>query len=165
MNRPEDIGRESAHIDPELAELWESADATVRAPQGFEERLFARLAREAPARIAAPALPAREAMPWWVRAAGEWHVALALVIAGLFAGWPALWLDLASPARDGAASVVRLAESYFVPLLAPVVAPFAAPRVALALAIGLAPVIVWASYGLARAIERRALRMALGRRA
>jgi hypothetical protein len=87
------------------------------------------------------------------------------VVAGLFAGWPALWLDLVSPARAGAAAIARLAESYFVPLLAPVIAPFAAPRVALALTIGLAPVIVWASYGLARAIERRALRMALGRRA
>ena len=165
MNRPEDIGRESAHIDRELEELWRAADAQIRAPLGFEERLFARLAQESPARIAAPIPPAREAMPWWVRAAGEWHVALALGIAGLFAGWPALWLDLASPARDGVTSVARLAESYVVPLLAPVIAPFAAPRVALALAVGLAPVLVWASYGLARAIERRALRMALGRRA
>jgi hypothetical protein len=99
-------------------------------------------------------------MPWWVRAAGERHVVLALLVAGLLVAWPAWWLEAASPVRTGvlalAGMVERLGE-------APLLAALSAPWVALALALALAPVALWATYELARAIERRTLRVALGR--
>jgi hypothetical protein len=153
-------------IDPELERTWAAAAARLHAPRGFEERLFARLAREAPVRAAA-VVP--EAMPWWVRAAGERHVALAFALAGAMLAWPAWWLRAAAPASAAVVRLGDLAEAGLAPWLTPVaqvfatprVAAFAAPHVELALAAGLAPVLAWVSYRLARAIERRMLRITL----
>jgi hypothetical protein len=153
-----------SELDRELEELWRSADARVRAPRGFDERLFARIARQAPVRAALPLVP-REAMPWWVRVAAERHVALALALAGALLAAPAWWLALFAPAsaalaKSGPAFALALA-----PWLTPLARALAAPRAELALAVGLAPVLGWGAYALARAIERGTTRLALQRRA
>ena len=150
----------SYDIDPELERIWRAADARATAPRGFEDRLFARLEREAPVR--AVAAPAREAMPWWVRAAGERHVALALVIAGILLASPAWWFRATGPAIS---SLATLARGSLAPWLAPLSQTFAQPRVELALALGFAPLLAWGAYLLARAIERATMRMTLRLRA
>ena len=147
----------SFDIDPELERTWNAADAKVTAPRGFDERLFARLEREAPVRAAVPA-PLREAMPWWVRAAGERHVALAFAIAGLLLAAPAWWLRATGPA---VADLARTVEALATPWLTPLAKALAQPRADLALAIGLAPLLGWGAYELARAIERATTRATL----
>jgi hypothetical protein len=144
-------------LDPALDAVWREADLAVRAPAGFESRLFARLERES-ALLVMP-----EPMPWWVRAAGERHVAFALLVAGALAAWPGWWLAAASPARAGVTQLAAALERFAAPLFGPLLAPFAAPHVGLGLALALAPVLVWGSYELARTIGLRAARGALGR--
>jgi hypothetical protein len=157
VNQPNDHDE----FDQAFAQLWREADAGVRAPAGFEAQLFERIER-APAIVPEP-------MSWWVRAAGERHVVLALAIAGLLVAWPGWWLEAASPARAGTAELVSWFQLHALPalwpILGPVLAPFATPRVGLALAVSLAPLLAWASYALAGAIARGAARRALGRRA
>jgi len=149
----------SFDIDPELTRTWNAADAKVAAPRGFDERLFARLEREVPVRAAAP-MP--EAMPWWVRAAGERHVALAFVIAGLLLASPSWWLRATGPALG---NLVRSAEVFLAPWLTPLAQAIAQPRAGLALALGLAPLLGWGAYALARAVERATTRAAFRLRA
>ena len=144
MNPSDDIEFERA-----LDRLWHEADRARPAPAGFEKRLFARLI---PMRAARPMV---EDMPWWVRIAGERHVALALLIAGLLAASPAWWFGAAAPVRAAAASLARG--------IGPTLAPLFAPNVELGLACALAPVLAWGSFRLARAIERTTTRAALGR--
>ena len=144
----------SFDIDPELARTWSAADAKAKAPRGFDERLFARLEREAPVRAAAPL---REAMPWWVRAAGERHIALAFALAGLLLAVPAWWLRATGPAVEG---VARTFEALAAPWLAPLAQMLAQPRAEIALALGLAPLLGWGAYELARAVERATTRAA-----
>jgi len=149
-------------IDPDLTRTWNAADAKVTAPRGFDERLFARLEREVPVRAAAP-LP--EAMPWWVRAAGERHAALAFVIAGLLLAWPSWWLRATGPAALALGNLVRSAEMFLAPWLTPLAQAIAQPRAGLALALGLAPFLGWGAYALARVIERATTRAAFRLRA
>jgi hypothetical protein len=144
-------------IEPRLARLWHEADAPLRAPLGFETRLFARLERGV---VPTPMLPA---MPWWVRAAGERHVVLALLIAGLLAAWPSWWREAAAPARAGVAQLTAGLEHLAAPWLAVLAAPFSVPGASLALALALAPLLAWASHEMARAIERGMARATLGR--
>jgi len=168
MNPP----HEDAELDPSLLDLWRAADAGTRAPADFDTRLFARLEREAP-RVAASAADVAmaawslPALPWWVRAAGERHVVLALLGLGTLAAWPARWLAGAVSAGAGGASLARLFEqtltSAVTPLLPVLFAPLAAPRVAMITAACLAPAIVWASYQLALAAERWTSRTTHGR--
>jgi hypothetical protein len=155
VNQPDDRDE----FDQAFTRLLRAADAGVRAPEGFETRLFERLER-------APAFaPVPESMPWWVRAAGERHVALALLVAGLLVAWPGWWLEAASPARAATAALSLWIQQHALSALGSAFAPFSTPRVGLALAVSLAPVLVWASFGLAGAIGRHAARLALGRRA
>lgn len=151
----------SFDIDPEIERIWSAADAQVTAPGGFDERLFARLEREAPLRATVPA-PVPEAIAWWVRAAGERHVALAFVIAGILLASPAWWFRATGPAIR---SLANLAQGLLAPWLAPLAQVFAQPRVELALALGLAPLLAWGAYLLAHAIERGTMRMTLRLRA
>jgi hypothetical protein len=146
-------------IDPELERTWNAADANVAAPRGFDERLFARLEREAPVRAA---VPMREAMPWWVRAAGERHVALAFVIAGIILFSPTWWLHASGPA---CAAAGNLALGFLGPWLTPLAQAFALPRVELAVALAFAPLLGWGAYLLARSIERATMRAAFRLRA
>ena len=149
-------------FDPEIESTWNAADAKVTAPRGFDERLFARLEREAPVRAA---LPMREAMPWWVRAAGERHVALAFLIAGLVLASPAWWLQATGPAVSSLGNLLRAAGVFLGPWLTPLGPALAQPRAGLALALALAPLLAWGAYLLARAIERGTVRMTLRLRA
>ena len=128
--------------------------ADVRAPHGFEERLFARLERET--RVFIP-VPAHDAMPWWVRVAAERHVALAFLVAGLLLLSPAWWLSAAAPARAGLVAMMRAAQAGLAPWLAPLTST---PNADLAFALALTPFLIWGSYRLARALERRTARMA-----
>ena len=148
----------SFDLDPELERTWNAADVKVTAPPGFEQRLFARLEREAPLRAA---VPMREAMPWWVRAAGERHVALAFLVAGLVLASPAWWLRTTVPV----VAALRSAEVFLAPWLTPLGRALAQPRVELALALALAPLLAWGAYLLARAIERGTMRLTLRLRA
>ena len=148
-------------IDPDIERIWSAADARVSAPRGFDERLFARLASEAPVRATAPA-PVPEAMPWWVRAAGERHVALALAIAAILLASPAWWFRATGPAMESFSSMARV---FLAPWLAPLAQAFAQPRVELAVALGFAPLLAWGAYLLTRAIERGTVRMTLRLRA
>jgi len=148
----------SFDLDPELERTWNAADANVTAPRGFEERLFARLEREAPVRAV---VPMREAMPWWVRAAGERHVALAFLIAGLVLASPAWWLRITGPV----VTALRAAEVFLAPWLTPLGPALAQPRAGLAVALGAAPLLAAGAYLLARAIERGTMRMTLRLRA
>ena len=140
-----------SEIDRDLERLWTEADAQVRAPRGFEERLFARLAAEAPVR--APA-PARELLPWWVRIAAERHVAAALILAGATFAAPAWWLGAAGPASEAARALVT-------PWLAPFASLVSSPTVAFGLAAALAVPLALASFPLLRAIERGTARAVL----
>jgi len=168
MNHP----HEDDELDRALVELWRAADAGTRAPADFDTRLFARLEREAP-RVAASAADVAmaawslPALPWWVRAAGERHVALALLGLGTLVAWPAWWLAGAVSAGAGGASLARSFEqaltSTVTPLLPALFAPLAAPRVAMITAACLAPAIAWASYRLALAAERWTSRAAHGK--
>jgi len=126
--------------------------ADVRAPQGFEERLFARLERETPVFVPAPA---HDSMPWWVRIAAERHVALAFLIAGLLLLSPAWWLSAAAPARAALVAMMRAAEAGLAPWLTPLAG---APNASLAIALALTPFLAWGSYCLALAVERRTAR-------
>jgi len=147
-------------IDPEIASAWNAADTKVTAPRGFDERLFARLEREVPMHAAAPL---REVMPWWLRAAGERHVALAFLVAGLLLAVPAWWLRATGPA---VINLARTFEGFAAPWLTPVAKAFAAePRAELALALGLAPLLGWGAYELARAVERATTLAAFRRQA
>jgi len=128
--------------------------ADVRAPHGFEERLFARLERER--RVFVP-VPAQDAMPWWVRIAAERHVALAFLLAGLLLLSPAWWLSAVAPVRASLVAMMRAAEAGLAPWLGPLAS---APNADLAFALALMPFLVWGSYRLARALERRTARLA-----
>jgi len=128
--------------------------ADVRAPHGFEERLFARLERET--RVFIP-VTAQDSMPWWVRIAAERHVALAFLVAGLLLLSPAWWLSAATPARAALVSLMRAAEAGLAPWLTPLLST---PNAGLALALALTPFLLWGSYCLALALERRTARMA-----
>ena len=128
--------------------------ADVRAPHGFEERLFARLDRET--RVFIP-VSAPDSMPWWVRVAAERHVALAFVLAGLLLLSPAWWLSAAAPARAALVSMMRAAQAGLAPWLTPLLST---PNAGLALALALTPFLLWGSYCLALALERRTARMA-----
>ncbi len=143
------IPSDDIEFEHALDRLWREADRARPASAGFEERLFARLAPMRAAR------PMALAMPWWVRVAGERHVALALLIAGLLAVSPAWWFGAAAPVRAALASLARG--------IAPAFAPLFAPQVELGLAFALAPVLAWGSFRLARAIERKTARATLGR--
>ena len=149
----------SFDLDPELERTWNAADVKVTAPPGFEQRLFARLEREAPLRAA---VPMREAMPWWVRAAGERHVALALAIAAILLVSPAWWFRATGPAME---SFSNMARGFLAPWLVPLAQASAQPKVELAVALGFAPRLAWGAYLLARAIERGTVRMTLRLRA
>lgn len=142
----------------DLDDLFAAADAGVRAPHGFEERLFARLAHEAPVYLP---VPARDPMPWWVRIAAERHVAFALALAGILLASPAWWLSTAAPARAALASGFRAAGAWFAPWLAPLAAT---PNAGIAIALALTPWLAWGSYRLALAVERRTARAALALR-
>jgi len=145
----------SFDLGPEIERAWNAADANVTAPRGFDERLFARLEREVPVHVA---MPLREVVPWWLRAAGERHVALAFLVAGLLLAVPAWWLRATGPA---VVNMARTLEGFAAPWLTPVARAFAAePRAELALALGLAPLLGWGAYELARAVERATTRAA-----
>jgi len=144
----------SFDIDPEIERAWNAADANVTAPRGFDERLFARLEREVPVRAA---VAPDEVLPWWVRAAGERHVALAFLVAGLLLAVPAWWLRATGPA---VVDLARTFEGFAAPWLAPLARALAEPGAGLALAIGLAPLLGWGAYELARAVERATTRAA-----
>ena len=159
MNEP----REDDELDRALAGLFHAADARTRAPEGFDARLFARLEREAPRAAAHPASAAAlawssPALPWWVRIAGERHVALALLGLGALSAWPAWWLagGLIAGARGSsiAGGAGRAVSSLMGPLLPTLFAPLAAPRVLMITAACLAPAIAWGSYQAALAAER-----------
>ncbi len=156
-------------LDPALAALWRAADAETHAPAGFDQRLFARLEREAPVRaiavdpgLVAWALPA---LPFWVRAAGERHVALALLAAGTIVAWPAWWALGAAYTAVGGTTLAHALEQLFAPTTKLLLAPLAVPRVALMVSVCLAPALAWASFEIPRAAERWARRVAFGRAA
>jgi hypothetical protein len=146
---------EDDELDRALADLWREADAATRAPAGFDARLFARLEREAP-RVAAVAVSAwpQPVLPWWVRAAGEWHVALALAVAGAIVAWPTWWATNANSAGALGAGLAGALGRALTPLLPALFAPLMAPKVALVTAACLAPAIAWGSYQAALAAER-----------
>ena len=140
--------------DFDLDRLFQTSDADVRAPHGFEERLFARLERETPVYVPAPA---QDSMPWWVRVAAERHVALAFVIAGILLLSPTWWLSAVGPARLALTSFFRSAEAGLAPWLLPL---SSTPNAGLALALAITPFLAWGSYRLALALERRTARVA-----
>ena len=160
---------EDGELDRALVDLWREADAGTRAPDGFDTRLFARLEREAP-RVERAAVFAwsRPALPWWVHAAGERHVALALLIAGAFVAWPAWWSAQATTAGAVGAGLAQAFSQLFTQLLGRAVtpvlfAPLLEPQVALVTAACLAPAIAWASYQAALAAEHWVQRTARAR--
>jgi len=164
---------DDGELDRALVDLWRAADAGTRAPDGFDARLFARLEREAPRVAVSPAGAAvaawsRSALPWWVRAAGERHVALALLIAGALAAWPAWWSTQAGAAGAFGAGLAHVFAQLFTQLLGRAATPvlpaaLVAPQVTLVLAACLAPAIAWASFQAARTAERWTHRAALAR--
>ena len=152
------------HDDPVLgratSELWRDADAGVRAPAGFDERLFARLEREAQVSAARPLPVWRDALPWWVRAAGERHVALASILAGAMIAWWGWLLVGASVATSAGAAFAGMVTGALTPALRWFTLPGLSAEAGLALAACLAPGIAWVSYRLARVSERWMLRAA-----
>jgi hypothetical protein len=164
---------EDGELDRALVDLWREADAGTRAPDGFDTRLFARLEREAP-RVQARAGDAtilawsRPALPWWVRAAGERHVALALLIAGAVVAWPTWWSTQASTAGALGTGIAQVFAQLLTQLLGRVAtpalfAPLLEPRVALVTAACFAPAIAWVSYQAALAAEHWVHRTARAR--
>jgi hypothetical protein len=150
-------------LDRVLADLWRDADAGTRAPAGFDARLFARIEREAPRPLASAGVLSwsRPALPWWVRAAGERHVALALAIAGAIVAWPTWWATNAASAGALGAGLAAALDRALTPLVPALFAPLMAPKVALLTAACLAPAIAWASYQAGLAVERWVRRAAL----
>ncbi|MEP7027262.1 MAG: hypothetical protein ABI960_01580 [Candidatus Eisenbacteria bacterium] len=158
-------------LDPSLRALWRAADAVTRAPAGFDERLFVRLEREAPARVVAaaadPALVAWAwpALPWWVRAAGECHVVLALAVAGALVAWPTAWSLGASYLGAGGLALARALDQGLAAAAGLLLGPLAAPRIQLALALCVSPALGWVSLRAARAAESWARRGGVARAA
>ena len=158
MNQP----HEDDELDRSLVELWRTADAGTRAPADFDARLFARLEHEAP-RVTSAGAWSLPTLPWWVRAAGERHVALALALAGAIVAWPTLWSTFATTAGAFGSALAQQFGRTVTALLPGVFAPLMAPRFALITAVCLAGTLAWASYRLAFVAERWARHAALGR--
>lgn len=160
MDSPED-----PLFDRECDALFRAAEAQTRAPAGFDQRLFARLERERAHRATAPEPASRENLAWWIRATADRHVALALLTAGLLLAWPRWWFDTAAAAREGAQAFLRTGSLELAGLVPSTLAPLATARLAPMVALLLTPALAWASYQLARAAERWARRITLGRAA
>jgi hypothetical protein len=133
------------------------------APAGFADRVMARVEASAAVRASLMAPPSSPAFEWWVRAAAEPAVALALGLAGLlvwkrdafvaaFSGLLAIGGELVS----GASRVAPSMTSF--PMTSLPSIPMFSPAVSLGLAMVAAPALALVSLALYRWAERLAAR-------
>lgn len=138
--------------------------ADVAAPDGFADRVLARVERGEARGVRWLALPSP--LPWWTRVAAEPGVVLALVTVALFVWRGDRWRAAARAAWDGLAAVPQAAHDVwlaagFGPLgdaLTRALAPMGAAPLAvqLGVALGVAPLLLLAGWLAWRTAERLA---------
>lgn len=147
MNRASD-DRLGGALPPELERALEAAPRVPRA--AFTDRVMARVAAERRELVVEAARwESAPALEWWVRAAADPAVALALVLGALL-----LWRAEAVLAAIQAAFAL-LPALHAPPALTPPLAVLGRGETALALSLALLPAVVWGSWGLCLWAERR----------
>jgi hypothetical protein len=124
------------------------------APEGFTERVMARV-RPGAARASLPAglpAPVSPAMPWWIRAAGEPATVLALVVAAAVA-----W------GGEGLTALAAAARAALAGMAAPAAVPGLSAGAALGIQAALAVAVALLAPGLAHAVTRLTSRLPMTR--
>lgn len=123
---------------------------SATAPAAFTEHVMTRV--RALESMGVELLPVGEALPWWVRVAGEPAAALAFVLAALVLWQRQVLMSAASTLLLRAGETLGSSGAALQALRIP--ETFTRPDVALGVSFALAPLLAWGSWRLWRWIER-----------